>query len=134
MECGANLWWQRLAGCCNSLRRDVCSPGELVPGSQDPGSGGLHKLLGGEVWIVTCACLSISCPSLESMLIATAHAHPGAHLGGALNPLSSCTPKQWSLASWAGPDFSPDSLPASCGALAPSGCVHAANPSPLPGI
>ena len=21
-----------------------------------PGSGGLHRLLGGEVWIVTCAC------------------------------------------------------------------------------
>ena len=28
----------------------------------------------------------------------------------------------------------PDSLPASCGALVPSGCVHPANPSPLPGI
>ena len=27
-----------------------------------------------------------------------------------------------------------DSLPASCGALTPSGCVHAANPSPLPEI
>ena len=27
-----------------------------------------------------------------------------------------------------------DSLPASCGALTPSGCVHAANPSPLPSI
>ena len=27
-----------------------------------------------------------------------------------------------------------DSLPAGCGTLAPSGCVHAANPSPLPGI
>ena len=30
--------------------------------------------------------------------------------------------------------FSPDSLPASCGALTPSGCVHAASPSPLPAI
>ena len=58
----------------------------------------------------------------------------GARLGGALNPLSSHTPIQWSLASSAAPDFLPDSLPASCGALAPSGCVHAANPSPLPGI
>ena len=28
----------------------------------------------------------------------------------------------------------PDSLPASCGALTPSGCVHAASPSPLPAI
>ena len=32
------------------------------------------------------------------------------------------------------PDLFPDSLPASCGALTPSGCVHAANPSPLPAI
>ena len=23
----------------------MCSPGEVVPGSQDPGSGGLHRLL-----------------------------------------------------------------------------------------
>ena len=43
----------------------------------------------------------------------------GARLGGALNLLSSCTTKQWSLASEAGPDFFLDSLPASCGALAP---------------
>ena len=50
------------------------------------------------------------------------------------NPLSSCTPKQWSLASSAAPDFFPDSLPSSRGSLAPSGCVHAANPSPLPAI
>ena len=28
----------------------------IVPGSWDPGSGGLHRLPGGEVWIVTCAC------------------------------------------------------------------------------
>ena len=34
----------------------VRSPGEVVPGSRDPGSGGLHRLWGGEVWIVTCAC------------------------------------------------------------------------------
>ena len=33
----------------------VCSPGEVVPGSQDPVSGGLHRLPGGEVWRVTCA-------------------------------------------------------------------------------
>ena len=59
-------------------------------------------------------------------------------LGGALNPLSSHTRKQRgkkkSLASSAAADFFPDSLPASCGALAPSGCVHAANRSPLPAI
>ena len=66
----------------------------------------------------------------------------GACLGGALpsvgtcrrNPLSSHTRKQWSLASYASRDIFPDSLPASCGALAPSGCLHTANPSPLPGI
>ena len=68
------------------------------------------------------------------MLIAAAHVISGAHLGSALNPLSLCTPKQWSLASSAAPDFFLDSLLASCGTVAPSGCVHAANPSPLPGI
>ena len=35
------------------------------------------------------------------------------------NPLSSRTLEQWSLASLAAPDFFPDSLPASCGTLAP---------------
>ena len=39
----------------------------------------------------------------------------GARLGGALNPLSSHTPKQWSLASSAAPGLPPGS----CGALAP---------------
>ena len=38
----------------------MCSPGEVVPGSRDPGSGGLHRLLGGEVWIVTCVCTQAS--------------------------------------------------------------------------
>ena len=62
----------------------------------------------------------------------------GAHLGGALNPLSSHTRKQRgkkkSLASSAAADLFPDSLPASCGALTLSGYVHAANPRPLPAI
>ena len=31
------------------------SPGDVVPGSRDPGSGGLHRLPGGAVWRVTCA-------------------------------------------------------------------------------
>ena len=48
---------------------------------------------------------------------------------GGRNPLSSRTGKQWSLASYAGADFFADSFPASCGALAPFSCVHAANPS-----
>ena len=42
--------------------------------------------------------------------------------------------KKKSLASSAAADFFPDSLLASCGALTPSGCIHAANPSPLPAI
>ena len=33
---------------------------EVVPGSRDPGSGGLHRLPGGELWIVTCACTQAS--------------------------------------------------------------------------
>ena len=39
--------------------RTVCSRGELVPGSWDPGSGGLHRLPGG-VQIVTCTCTQAS--------------------------------------------------------------------------
>ena len=62
----------------------------------------------------------------------------GVPLSGAVNLLSLRTRKQGgkkkSLASSAAADFFPDSLPASCGALAPSGCVHADNPSPLPAI
>ena len=53
--CGASLWWQRPAWSCNSLRRAVRSPREVVPASWDAGSGGLHRLPGGEVWRVTCA-------------------------------------------------------------------------------
>ena len=30
--------------------------GEVVPGSRDPGSGRLHRIPGGEVGMVTCAC------------------------------------------------------------------------------
>ena len=64
---------------CTSLRCAVRSPGEVVPGSRDPGSGGLHRLLGGEVWIVPvlahrllggCSSLSVSYPSPVSMPIA----------------------------------------------------------------
>ena len=38
----------------------VRSTGEVVPGSQDPGRGGLHRLPGGVVWIMTCACAQAS--------------------------------------------------------------------------
>ena len=40
---------------CTSPRRVVRSPGEVVPGSRDAGSGGLRRLPGGAVWRVTCA-------------------------------------------------------------------------------
>ena len=40
---GASLRRQRPAWRCSSLRRAVRSPGEVVPGSQDLGSGGLHR-------------------------------------------------------------------------------------------
>ena len=81
-----------------------------------------HRTLGGSG-----SSLSGSCLSLGSELIAMAHTRSGARSGCAVpsvgtlgrNPLSSHTPKQRFLASVAGPDFFPDSLPASCGALAP---------------
>ena len=43
-----------------SLRHATRSPEEVVPGSRDPGSGGLHRLPGGVVWRVTCACTQAS--------------------------------------------------------------------------
>ena len=55
-----SLRQQRPVWYCNSLRHDVCSPREVFPRSQDPGSGGLHRLPGGELWIVTCACTQVS--------------------------------------------------------------------------
>ena len=58
--CRVSLQWQRLVWHCNSLRRAMCSHSEVVPGSWDPGSGGLHRLLGEEVWIVNCACAQAS--------------------------------------------------------------------------
>ena len=70
---------------CHSLRCSVCSPGEVVPGSQDPGSGRLHRLREGRCgyWPVLAhrllggcsSSLSVPCPSLGSALIAAARAH-----------------------------------------------------------
>ena len=55
------LWLTQAGGRSGtSLRRMVHSPGEVVPESQDPVSGGLHRLPGGAVWIVTCACTQAS--------------------------------------------------------------------------
>ena len=48
------------------------------------------------------------------------------------NPLSLHTPKQWSLASYAGPEFFPDSLPAICGALAPFRLCSRSEPQSSP--
>ena len=64
----------------------------------------------------------------------------GAHLGGALpsvgtrsrKPLSLHTPKQWSLASLAGPDFFPDTLPDSCGTLVPFRLCSCSQPQSSP--
>ena len=49
-----------------------------------------------------------------------------------MNLLSSRTPKQWSLASKAGPDIFPDSLPASCGSLAPFRLCSRSQPQSSP--
>ena len=51
--CGARLWRQRPAWRCTSPRRAVRSLGEFGPGSREPNSGGLHRLPGGAVWILT---------------------------------------------------------------------------------
>ena len=92
-----------------------------------------HRLLGGGS-----SSLSISCPSLGSALIATARAHLWSsfrlHSESPLVAHRETRGKKKSLASSAAADFSPDSLLASCGELTPSGCVHAANLSPLPVI
>ena len=58
--CGASLRRQRPVWCCSSLRRAMRSPGVVVPRSQEPGSGRLHRLRGGVVWIVTCARTQVS--------------------------------------------------------------------------
>ena len=73
-RCRASLRRQRPAWRCTRLRHSVCSPGGVVPGSRDPGSGWLcrlgegrcgewpvlaHRLLGGGS-----SSLSVSCPSL----------------------------------------------------------------------
>ena len=134
--CGASLRWQRPVWRCTSLRRAVCYPREVVPGSQDPGSGGLHRLTGREVWRVTCArtqaswwrssSLRVSRPSLGSALIAAAHARLWSSFRRrSESPLLAHQEtrnkrgKKKSLASLAVPGLFPDSLPASCGALAP---------------
>ena len=115
---GAWLWQAAPAPGRGGVESDLCShTGFLVAAAAALAS---HARLWGPRWSPRLAPVS------------------GVHLGCALNPLSSRTRKQRgkkkSLASSAAAGFFPDSLPASCGALTPSGCVHAANPSPLPAI
>ena len=53
--CGDSLRRQRPVWRCSSLRHALSSPGEVVPGSREPGCGRLRRLWGGAVWRVTCA-------------------------------------------------------------------------------
>ena len=68
--------------------------------------------------------------------MAVAHARLWSSLSGTLNPLFLLTAKQRgkkkSLASSAATDFSPDSLPASCGALAPFSLCSCRQPQSSP--
>ena len=77
-----------------------------------------HRLLGG-----CSSSLSVSCPSLGSVLIAVAHTHLWSSFKRRSESPLLGTRKQRgkikSLASSAGSDFFPDSLLASCGALVP---------------
>ena len=52
--------WGEPAAAEASVTLHQPEPREVVPGSRDPGSGGLHRLPGGDVWIVTCACTQAS--------------------------------------------------------------------------
>ena len=117
------------------------SPGEVVPGSREPGRGALHRLPGGAVWRVTCArtqascggssSLSVSCPSPGSVLIAPARAHLWSSFKRRSDSPLLAHPETMVSCLFGSSRLFPDSLLASCGALTPSGCVHAANPSPL---
>ena len=86
-----------------------------------------HRLPGGGS-----SSLSVPCPSLGCALIAAAHACLWSLFRWCSESPLLAHPE--TMASSAVPEFFPVSLPASRGALASSGCVHAANPSPLPGI
>ena len=94
-----------------------------------------HRIPGGSG-----SSISVSCLSLQSKLIATLAPISGARIGGHLpsvgtrgrNPLSSHILRRLSLASSAGPDFFPDSLPASCGTLAPFRLSSCSQPQSSP--
>ena len=111
-------WWAAPAPGRGGMESDLCShTGFLVAAAAALAS---HACLWGPRWSLRLAPIS------------------GVHFGGALNPLSLRAAKQRgkkkSLASSTAADFFQVSLPASCGVLTPSGCVHSANPSPFPAI
>ena len=88
-----------------------------------------HRILGGGS-----SSLSISCPSLVSSLIAVARAHLWSSFRWCSeSPLLAHSKTMDSCLLGKSRLFS-GLPPTSCGALAPSGCVHTANPSRLPGI
>ena len=92
-----------------------------------------HRLFGGGS-----SSPSVSRPSLGPALIAAAHAHLWSSFRRrSESPLLAHheTKRQEKVSCLFGScRLFLVSLPASCGALTPSGCVHAANPSPLPAI
>ena len=79
-----------------------------------------HRLLGGGS-----SSLSLSCLSLGSVLMAAAHAHLWSSFRRRSESPLLAHPE--TMVSWlfGSSRLFPDSLPASCGALIPSGCVHA---------
>ena len=94
-----------------------------------------HRIFGGS------SSISVSCPCLGSELIAVAGAHLrssfrrcSAFCGhtGKESPLLAHPQNNGLFASSAGPDFFPDSLPASCGALAPFRLCSCSQPQSSP--
>ena len=114
-------------------------PGEVVPGSQDPGSGRLHRLPGGELLahrlLGGCSSrVSVSCPSLVSVLIVVA-------CSCLWSWFSQCSESpllahQETMVSCLSPgksrDFFPDSVPVNCGALAPFRLCSCSQPQSSP--
>ena len=118
----------------------MCSPGEVVPGSRDPGSG--RGVVDSNLCLHTGFLVAAAAALVSHARLWSPHLEPwptpisGAHLGSALNHLSSHTTKQRgkkkSLASSALPDFFQDSLPASRGALAPFRLFSCSQPQSSP--
>ena len=95
--------------------------------AQAPGRGGVESDLGSHTGFLVAAAAALASHAHLWSLFRRCSESP-------LLARRETKREEKSLASSAAADFFPDSLPASCGALTPSGCVHAANPSPLPAI